>query len=344
MPSDTDTTATAATTTATAAATTDTTKTAASSVSTTDDKGVAKSATDVAATATTAAATTLTADVDTTAAAAKGAWPDDWVTRVAKGDEKRANDFKKFQSPEALADAYVALRARMDSGQVKTALAKDAKPEEIAAWRKDNGIPEAPEKYDLGGFKVPESDKGVIDAFLKSAHGANMTSAQAKTAVEAYYAQREQALSDRATKDVEQQQQALDVLNQEWGGNYRRNINILTGTVLSKFPEAVRAQIQNARLPDGTALFNNPDVVKGMLALGLELNPAGVVVPAEGGDLGKSAMDEYKGIQKTMRENRTAYNRDQGMQARFVELADFLSKNELIDGQGNEIVKRRKAA
>lgn len=329
---------------ATTAATTDATAAAATTTATTQaDKGTAATTAAAAAASTTAAAaTTLTADAD--ASTVKPSWPEDWVARISKGDEKRISDFKKFQSPEAMADAYVALRTRMDSGQVKTALPKDAKPEELAAWRKDNGIPEAPEKYDLGGMKIPESDKGVIDNFLKSAHNANMTPAQAKTAVEAYYVQRENAAQARATKDVEQQQQALDVLNQEWGGNYRRNINVLTGTVLSKLPENVRASVQEARLPDGTLLFNNPDVVKGLLAIGLELNPAGVVVPAVGGDLGKSAMDEYKGIQKTMRENRTAYNKDAAMQARFVELAGFLSKNELIDGNGNEIVQRKRAA
>jgi len=337
---------TAAATTVAAPDKTDATAAAATTTATTTaDKGTAATTATTAAASTTtaAAATTLTADPDK-ATTAPATWPEDWVTRVAKGDEKRAKDFAKFQSPEALADAYTALRTRMDSGQVKTALAKDAKPEEIAAWRKDNGIPDAPEKYDLGGLKVPESDKGLVGEFLKAAHGSNMTPEQAKVSVESYYAQQSAVASARAAKDVEQQQSALDALNKEWGGNYRRNINILTGTVLSKIPESARALFQDARLPDGTLLLNNVDAVRGLVAIGMELNPAGVVVPAVGGDLGKSAMDEYKGIQKTMRENRTTYNKDAGMQARFVELAGYLSKNELIDGQGNEIVQRKRAA
>src|SRR3990167_7724399 len=118
---------------------------------TTADKGTAAT-TETTAAASTTAATTLTADT-TAAATAKATWPEDWVSRLAKGDEKRINDFKKFQSPEAFADSYVALRSRMDSGEVRTALPKEPKPEELAAWRKENGIPDAPDKYDLTGLE-----------------------------------------------------------------------------------------------------------------------------------------------------------------------------------------------
>ena len=335
------------TTAATTAATND--ATAAATTAATTDKGTAANATTAAAASTTAAttaapaaATTLTADPD--AAKTKSEWPDDWQSRMAGADDKELKQISRYASPADVWKKARELEKRMSSGEVRTALPKDAKPEEVAAWRKDNGIPEAPDKYDLTGIAITESDKPIISDFLKRAHDSNMTPAQARTAIEAYGAQRVSEQQQRAAKDVEQQQQALDELNKEWGGNYRRNINILTGTVLSKFPESVRSLVQEARLPDGTFLLNSVDAVRGLVALGMELNPAGIVVPAVGGDLGKSAMDEYKGIQKTMRENRTAYNKDAGMQARFIELADYLSKNELIDGQGNEIVRKRKAA
>ena len=312
--------------------------TAAVTTAATTDKGTA--ATTTAAAASTAA-TTVTAAADTTTA--KPAWPEDWVTRLAKGDEKRINDFKKFQSPEAFADSYVNLRARMDSGEVRTALPKDPKPEQLAAWRKENGIPDAPDKYDLTGLAITETDKAVVGEFLKLAHGANMTPAQARTSIEAYSAQRTAEHQQRAAKDVEEQAAALDTLNQEWGGNFRRNMNVLTGTVLSKFPESVRSLVQEARLPDGTFLLNHVDAVRGLVALGLELNPLAIVAPAGNADLGKSAIDEYKDIQKQMRTNRNAYNKDQAMQVRFQELIEYLRKNDMIDAQGNEIVRKKAA-
>lgn len=301
---------------------------------------------DVTTTATTdktTAATTLTADT-TTAATTKATWPDDWQTQMAGGDEKELKQIARYASPADVWKKARELEKVMSSNGVRTALPKDPKPEELAAWRKDNGIPEEPEKYDLAGLAIQEPDKAIVSEFLKRAHNANMTPAQARTAIEAYAEQRTAAAAQRSAKDVEQQQAALDALNKEWGGNYRRNMNVLTGTVLSKIPEAVRGLVAEARLPDGTYLLNNVDAVRGLVALGLELNPTAVVVPAVGGDIGKSAMDEYRSIQKTMRENRTAYNKDTAMQARFTELIGFLQKADLLDAHGNEIVNKRKAA
>ena len=91
-----------------------------------------------------------------------GVWPSDWATRMSKGDEKVAKQFSRYASPEALAEAHISLRRRFDSGEFRAALPKDAKPEEVSAWRKDNGIPEKPEAYDLKGLEIPEGDKEII--------------------------------------------------------------------------------------------------------------------------------------------------------------------------------------
>lgn len=273
---------------------------------------------------------------------AKAYWPDDWLARVSKGDEKRAKDFGKFQSPEAMADAYVNLRKRMDSGEVRTALPKDAKAEELAAWRKDNGIPDKPEGYKLEGMDIPKEDKAIIDGFLKAAHGAHFSPDQAKVAVQSYYAELGRQEEARAAKDDEERKGALDSLNEEWGASFRRNVNMVDG-LLSKFPESVRDLIKSARLPNGTALFNNADAVRGFAALALELNPAMVVVPSPGGDLGKSMVDQYKLIQKTKAEDRAAYNKDEAMQTQERDLIDAMIKQGIMNRDG-EFIESRKAA
>lgn len=273
----------------------------------------------------------------------KATWPDDWQQRMAGSDEKELKQVARYASPEEVWKKARELEKRLSAGDARTALPANPSAEQLTAWRKENGIPEAPDKYDLGGLKIPETEKTAVETFLKSAHGANMTPAQARTAIEAYTAQRVAEHQARAENDVKEQQAALDALNKEWGGNYRRNINVLTGTVLSKFPESVRALVQEARLPNGTFLLNNVDAVRGLVALGLELNPMAIVAPAGNADLGKSAMDEYKDIQKQMRTNRTAYNKDQAMQTRFGELIDYLRKNDMIDAQGNEIARKKAA-
>lgn len=270
----------------------------------------------------------------------KGAWPEDWVSRVAKGDEKRAKDFSKFASPEALADSYSALQRRLSSGEFKPTLPKNAKPEELTAWRKDNGIPEKPEAYDLTGIAVPKEDSEIIGGFLKSAHQANMTPAQARTAVQSYYAELQRQSEARTAKDDEQRQSTLDALNQEWGGGFRRNLNLIEGTILSKFPESVRELLKHARLSDGTALFNSVDALRGFAALALEINPAGIVAPASGGDIAKGMLDEWNEIQKVRVERRADYNKDAKMQERERDLIDAMIKHGLMDGKGVLIGKK----
>src|SRR3990167_1252839 len=135
------------------------------------DAGAAKDAGNSAVADTTAgkaatAATDTGKAADTSsedaAAAAKGSWPEDWVTRMSKGDQKRAKDLGRYASPEALADGYVNLRKRVDSGELKPTLPKNAKPDDIKAWRKDNGIPDKPDAYDLTGLQIPAGDKDVV--------------------------------------------------------------------------------------------------------------------------------------------------------------------------------------
>lgn len=258
---------------------------------------------------------------------AKGYWPEDWVTKLAKGDDKLAKRFSRFASPEALAESYLAAEKRISSGELKTVLPKDPKPEELAQWRKDNGIPETPDKYDLkfdSGLVIGDADKEMIGEFLKTAHGKNMTPDQVKTNIEWYYNEQKRQSDVRLQKDEEQRIEALDKLNQEWGPSFRRNINMVEG-LLSQFPENVRASLMSARMPDGTAVFNNPDILRGFAALALEVNPAGTIVPS-GGDPIKTIEEEMATIETAMKTDRQAYNKNEKMQARYRELIEAKMK------------------
>lgn len=272
----------------------------------------------------------------------KGYWPDDWLTRVSKGDEKIAKQLGRYQSPEALAEAHIALRRRMDSGEVRPVLPKEPKPEELKAWRKDNGIPEKAGDYDLKGIEIPKQDKEIVDGIVSRLHSKHASPEVVREAVQAYYDQQTTQSEQRATKDEEQRVSALDSLNQEWGGQFRRNVNLVEG-LLAKFPASVRDAIKSARLPDGTAIFNNPDALRGFAALALEINPAGIVTPAGGGDLGKNMLDQYDQIQKDKLADRKAFNKDTAKQEHERNLIDAMIKNGVMDKDG-KIIQQRKAA
>src|SRR6266404_2104416 len=152
----------------------------------------------------------------------KGYWPDNWQARLAGDDEKALKQLGRYASPEDIWKKARSLEQRLSSGEFKAVLPKDPKPEELSAWRKDNGIPDAPEKYDLKGLAIPDSDKDIVTSFLKAAHGANFTPEQTKLAVGNYYEMQKQQTEARAAKDDEQRHAALDALNSEWGGSFRR--------------------------------------------------------------------------------------------------------------------------
>lgn len=241
---------------------------------------------------------------------AKGYWPDDWAQKVAKGDDKRLQRISRYASPEALADALIAAQNRISSGELKPVLPKDAKPEEVAQWRKDNGLPESPDKYDLNlgnGLVIGEKDKPIVDGFLKTAHENNMRPDEVKSTLRWYYTEMERQAAAREQQDDQQRTAALDTLNAEWGAGFRRNVNMVQG-LLDRFPESVREAIKGGRLADGRGIFNDPDVMRGFVALALELNPAGTVVPSGMADPGKSIDERIASIEKMMRTDRKAYN------------------------------------
>lgn len=275
-------------------------------------------------------------------AAAKGVWPEDWATRIARGDEKRAKDLSRYASPEALAEAYSNLRKRVDSGEFKTALPKNAKPEELNAWRKDNGIPDKADGYDLAGLVIPKEDKDVVGGLLNRLHNVNATPEVVRETVSAFYDHQARQQQERADADERQRTEVLDALNTEWGQQFRRNLNLIEGTILSRFPADVRESLKSARLPDGTALFNNASAIRAFVAMANEINPAGIVVPGGTGDIGKTMVEEWKAIQKVRTEDRGSYNKDDAMQARERDLIDAMIKHGLMNENGQLI--ERKAA
>jgi hypothetical protein len=222
----------------------------------------------------------------------------------------------------------------MDSGEFKAVLPKNPTDDDLKAWRKDHGVPDKSESYDLRGLKIEEDDRPTVNAILAVAHKNHYSPEQARAAVSAFY-EIAQAQENAATEMEEADRgKALDALSAEWGSNFTRNKNLI-GNVLNRFPEAVREKLKNARFADGTAAFNDPDILRGFVAIELERNPVGIVAPGGDGDLGKSMIDRYSEIQKTMRENRRAYDKDDSMQKEFRQLVTALEKNNLIDKNGN---------
>lgn len=154
---------------------------------------------------------------------------------------------------------------RIRAGEVGTPFPKDGTPEQVNEWRKNHGIPDSADSYDIGDLPEGIAEEG-IKGFLKYAHEANYTPDQVKQGVKWYQEEQARLETARQDKDMQDRTRTEDALRAELGNGYRDSLNRLKGT-LSMFPTEVQGLLANGRLADGTAFFNNPGIVRGFLAV-----------------------------------------------------------------------------
>lgn len=251
-------------------------------------------------------------------------WGDNWRKDYAGEDSKMLARLERYQSPRAVMDALISAQNRISSGELKKALPADAKPEELAAWRSEHGIPEKPEGYFTNlpdGLVIGDDDRPMFDSFAASLHAVNADPQVARAAIGWYNKFVEDQAAKIAEGDATAKQGAEDALRAEWGADYRANVNAMKG-FLDTAPKEVAEMIADARGADGTAILNNPGVVKWLVGLAREMNPAATLVPGAPGNAHKGVEDRIAEIEKTMRTNRNEYNRDEKMQAEYRDLID----------------------
>lgn len=253
-------------------------------------------------------------------------FPEKWRDLVAGDNVEHKKTLERFHSPKALYESYAALRQKMSSGELKatTAFPDKGTPEEQAAWRAASGIPAKPEEY-LAAFKAPEGvemtddDKAVLGKLSASAHASHLPPSAFNATASWFLAEKQVRADARADKDDEFRATSEDTLRAEWGTDYRQNVARI-GALLDTAPKGVKEQLAGARLSDGSRFGDHPEVLRFLVDISRQVNPAGVLLPGAGGNLSQSIEDEIGGIEKTMRENRSKYDKDEKMQARLREL------------------------
>ena len=213
-----------------------------------------------------------------------------------KGDDKMLKQLHRFASPDAAIDSWFAMNNRMSSGELRSALPKDAKPDEITKWRSENGIPEEFKGYevDLKGGLVPgEDDKEIVDTFLEAAHNGNYTPAQVNTALDWYYDNQERQTQIRHEDDESLRQEVEDKLRVEWGTDFRVN-KAKIEAYLDGAPAGVKDSFFGARLSDGSPLASNMDILRFFVDQARQLNPTVTIVPGEGAEQVQNITDEMK--------------------------------------------------
>jgi hypothetical protein len=251
-----------------------------------------------------------------------GDWNPNWRQIMAGGDEKELKQLERLASPVDVWRKARAAEAKISSGTLKPTLSAKATPEEITAYRQAHGIPENPEAYGIESSVDPE----MLNIVLKEAHGSNQTPDQVRATLKAWDEIQKSAAEKQAEKDASTRIESEEALRAEWGPEYRRNLNVINGLLDLAGSQDDKAKLLSGRLPDGTLIGNDAGIMRMLAQVALIYNPAGVVVPNGDANPAKGVEDEIARIEKTMRENRKAYNADQKMQDSYLALLDARQK------------------
>lgn len=297
-----------------------------------DDTGdtTETTATEAVPAATTTESTT-TADSATTADAA-----DDWRARLSGGDDKLLGYLARVPSEKALVERVKKHEDDIKGGKYLKPLPENPTDEELAAWRAATGVPENPEGYMErlpDGLVVGDDDKPYVEKFLQSMHAANAPPGLTNAALETYYAIVEEQVAEQVEAENAAKSESIETLRQEWGGDYKRNLNVMHG-YLDTLPEPVANAFRHGKGADGVPLGYNADVLKWLTAQAMEANPVATVVPGVGANQASAIADEMAALEAKMGNRQSDYWKGPTaakQQARYLEL---VSAREKLKGVG----------
>lgn len=246
----------------------------------------------------------------------------DWRTELSGDDPELLKFLGRYHSKDAALKGFRETYGQIRAGKFIKPLGEDPTDEDLAAYRKQMGVPEKPEEYlqKLGdGLVVGDDDRPYVDKFLDEMHKTNARPADVNAALQTYYKIVEEQSAEASAAEAEARRVNEDALREEWGPDFRRNVNIVD-SYLEQAPRDVREVLTSGYGPDGTLLANNAPFIKWLAGLALAENPVATVVPGTGQQQIDGVEEEIGKIEKVMRENRKAYNDDAKMQSRLREL------------------------
>lgn len=272
----------------------------------------------------------------TPAGQAGAIWGEDWREQYSKEDTGRLNILKRYTSPAAALDALFAARQRIESGELKTQLPKDATPEQLAAYRTERGIPEKPEGYLEKlpeGFKIQDYNKDLASFIATNLHTINAPPEMVHQGIKIMSEWQDKQIEARVAADNTLKTTTEDALRADWGNDYRANIGSIHA-LLGGAPEEVSEAILQARTPDGNPLVGTPQVVRWLAQVSREMNPVSTIIPSANGSTSLAAADtRIAEIEKYMRTDNAKYVKDEKVQAEYRALID-----------ARDTMKRRSAA
>lgn len=231
--------------------------------------------------------------------------------------EKRSGQLERVMDMGSLTKNYFEAQDRIRKGELSNGLPENPSDEQVSAWREANGVPEAADKYELSledGLVLGEEDSRIMEGVFKVAHEANIPTSAMNELTNAMLAGREAESEAMQAQDGMDTQTTTRQLKEAWGQDYQTNLNMVQG-LTSQLPDTIRAEFEGARMADGKAMFNSPEVMTFFADMARKLNPAGTVVPGSNNPT-QAITDEIAKLEARMgdddwHKDRTAQNRIQ---------------------------------
>lgn len=247
--------------------------------------------------------------------------PETWRDFFADDDEGKA-ELQRFKSPKDLTKTLLDRKKQLSKGAKTLEDAPDAEkePEKLKTWREERGIP-----TDATGYTVPDDikkqitdiDKPIVDGYLQFMHKRNATPKEVSTGLEYYYGLQAAQQADMVEADNKQAKTVDEELKGEWGADFRANKKIAERAAREAVPGV---DWFKARLPDGRALGNIPDVVRFLTDVGLwKFGAEGAY--EDGGDT-DAVSNELETLKKEMNTDIKAWRANKTGQKRYQELLD----------------------
>lgn len=270
-----------------------------------------------------------------------GAWPTDGLppdyrARMLKGlegDDLRAatNILERLGSPADIVKKLLSQERTLSQPRKAAKPGKDAKPEELAAWRKENGVPDAPDKYEIklpDGKVLGDADKAVLKDFAPALHEAGLSNEQMSTVVDRYLSIVEAETNKMVETDATNRATNEAALRAEWGSDFQRNLNAIS-VIMQDAPKGMSDQLLNGRLADGRKIGDTPEVLKFLSGLALQAVPAATLLPNDMPN-GATLVSEIAAIEQKMKTDIAGYFKDPVMQKRY---ADLLQAREITESK-----------
>jgi hypothetical protein len=254
---------------------------------------------------------------------AKPLWPEDWrhqiATRVAAGDKKAYNrELKRLEriaDPSGIYGMYREAEGKLTSGNLTRIPGKDATPEEIAQFHKAIGIPDDTKEYIdsiklANGAEIGDDDKVVIGELAEIAKKNGTTPPAMNDIVNWYFSKQEEQAAALDESDDEFRRATEQELKEEYGAAFKRK----TSGIPSLFATAPGGADPNnesslfnrllgGRMADGQIIGNDPDMVRFLVGLSHEINPATLVLDdtTNAGQTIDSELEELRALRKSDR-------------------------------------------